>query len=99
MKRPAARLKHTTAEDDHDHNPEEWELRYRTARSGRENRVIFYCRKCGHREKPQPWPLQAISVAMSHCPVCRASMFFVAYQEGAEDALAKLLMESGGLGE
>lgn len=91
MRRSAARLKHVMF-DEETYDPEDWELRYRSKTTGRENRVIFWCHGCGYREKPKEWPQPSRRI----CPQCTEyEMRFVAYEGGVEDAQAVRVIEKG----
>lgn len=97
MKRPNA-LRFLSSADDEPTNPEDHEMRFRTAVTGRENRVIFWCPACKRQEKPIQWPIQEYGFHMRRCQDCHeVGMRFVAYEGGVEDAIAKRLIDTGEL--
>jgi hypothetical protein len=57
-----------------------------TPATGREDAVIFWCRKCGNRTGPKPWPVQEVGIGSTIC--CGSGMRYVAYQAGVEDVEA-----------
>ncbi len=66
-------------------------MNYGDKRTGRENTVIMWCTKCGACSGPKPWPIIAVGEGETQC--CGAGMRFVAYEAGAEDRIAALIVE------
>lgn len=55
--------------------------------TGRENRIIHYCPRCGSQEEPEELPLQ--SVGSRPCQDYGHPAYFVSYEEGIENDAAQ----------
>lgn len=73
------------------------ENRHGNGRTGKENRVVFFCPQCGARQEPKAWPLQEAAVGMVKCEQCprMGGLRFVAYEEGVEEAEAERVIAGG----